>query len=377
MEMFVNMLLTFFTTPLLWVAIVFAFWLALHRIKHERQTFRIAVNPKWPELKLFWWHGLLAGLALSCCILLLGVTINLNWWLVYQIVAVVALFLMPIGFAGNVLILLSALLYLISAMIWPQYQILAGNSLLAELLIVAGLITILTGFLQKWDATKVVTPHVITSSRGRMTAMFTSRQIYLAPVFFLVPGTNQLPDWGFWPVLHIGQQSFNIVILPLILGFSVKAIKELMSALVTRDLRTQITFGGVIVVAGIVSFIFPRIILSTLSVALIICFILQWRLRRQSRANKQHFTKPYAGIRILGVLEQTPAAKMGLEAGDVIVECNGQAISNNENFYQAIQSHSTYCHLKVQDLQGEYRITESAVFADAPHELGVILFPEN
>ena len=115
-----------------------------------------------------------------------------------------------------------------------------------------------------------------------------------------------------------------------------------------------------------------------LTVALVLSCALQWRLSRRSAHERQlHFTKPYDGVFILGILRETPATKMGLVVGDTIVECNGEAVSNNDNFYRAIQSQPTYCHLKVQDLNGEFRMAEGAIFADAPHELGVVLFPEN
>jgi len=36
----------------------------------------------------------------------------------------------------------------------------------------------------------------------------------------------------------------------------------------------------------------------------------------------------------------------------------------------------TYCHLRVKTQSGDIKITESAIFEDSPHNLGVMTFPE-
>lgn len=366
------------TSPLLWLTIIMAIGLARYRVRAERRVFRMAINPRWSEVRYFIGHGLLAGLGISCVTLLLGVAVNLEWWLVYQIIAIIALMVIGHRLNATTILLVSAVVYWGLPLIWPQYQSADTNQLLAELLIVIGLVAFATGWLQRKDAGKLTTPNVIESQRGRLTAIFTSRQVYLAPVFFLVPGTLNLPDWTFWPVLHIGQTTYSIVILPLLLGFSFKAVQVLMSVLVQRSVKRQIQLGVLSLILGLISVVAPQFAIWAVMIALLGGFVLQWRLGKLKAGEKRlYFTKPYQGVRVLGVQTATPAAKMQLTVGDVIVECNGLPVSNNENFYQAIQSQPTYCHLKVQDLQGEYRITESAVFADAPHELGVILFPEN
>ena len=66
--------------------------------------------------------------------------------------------------------------------------------------------------------------------------------------------------------------------------------------------------------------------------------------------------------------------KMKLVPGDVILECNKVKISNADELYQALQKNSAYCHLLVKTMDGELKICESALYADAPHEIGIILF---
>lgn len=67
---------------------------------------------------------------------------------------------------------------------------------------------------------------------------------------------------------------------------------------------------------------------------------------------------------------------MQLEIGETIVVCNNQAVKNDDEFYQALLINSAYCHLKIRGLDGEYRLTETAIFADSPHELGIVTIPD-
>ena len=80
------------------------------------------------------------------------------------------------------------------------------------------------------------------------------------------------------------------------------------------------------------------------------------------------------GIRIISVQPETPAAKMKLQPGDVILTCNNRVVNSEKEFYQALQLNSAYCHVKVRTYEGDLRIAESAIFMDSPHEIGLILF---
>jgi hypothetical protein len=67
---------------------------------------------------------------------------------------------------------------------------------------------------------------------------------------------------------------------------------------------------------------------------------------------------------------------MDLQPGDRVLTCNHIAVNNAAELYNAIQKEPTYCRLRLQQADGEIRLAETAIFAGAPHELGMILFPE-
>ncbi|MDE7023285.1 MAG: hypothetical protein K2O72_03560, partial [Ligilactobacillus sp.] len=67
-------------------------------------------------------------------------------------------------------------------------------------------------------------------------------------------------------------------------------------------------------------------------------------------------------------------AKMKLEVGDIILECNGIKVATGDELYEALQKSPAYCRLKVKNFEGELKLAESAIYADSPHEIGLVLF---
>ena len=68
---------------------------------------------------------------------------------------------------------------------------------------------------------------------------------------------------------------------------------------------------------------------------------------------------------------------MNLKIGDLIQEVNGQQVRNENQLYKALQSNPTYCRLKIKNRNGRLELKEAAIFADAPHESGIVTFPRN
>lgn len=77
---------------------------------------------------------------------------------------------------------------------------------------------------------------------------------------------------------------------------------------------------------------------------------------------------------MIAVIPDTPAAKMGVQKGDIILDCNDEEVKNESELYAALQKNSAYCHLRIRTFEGDLKITESAIYADGPHEIGLILF---
>ena len=101
--------------------------------------------------------------------------------------------------------------------------------------------------------------------------------------------------------------------------------------------------------------------------------VVLYRHRKREKNWSVLFGPAENGIKIIGIRPDTPAEKMNLVVGDTIINCNNLPIETEFDFYQALSKNSVYCHLKVRGVDGELRLTETAIYADSPHEIGVVI----
>ena len=108
--------------------------------------------------------------------------------------------------------------------------------------------------------------------------------------------------------------------------------------------------------------------------------VLTWGILAQHRYHDRHQQFRYSdteqGVRVIGLRPHTPADKLNLDLGDIILECNRQPVNTEAEFYAALLKSPTYVHLKVRNRQQELIITETAIYNGAPHELGIVLFTD-
>ena len=63
---------------------------------------------------------------------------------------------------------------------------------------------------------------------------------------------------------------------------------------------------------------------------------------------------------------------MGIRPGEVVTRANGQAVYNTTDLYAALQLSPAFCKLEVVDGDNERRIVQRSLYADEPHQLGLV-----
>jgi hypothetical protein len=82
------------------------------------------------------------------------------------------------------------------------------------------------------------------------------------------------------------------------------------------------------------------------------------------------------GLTVLAVLPGTPAAEMGLMAGERIVKANGAKVRSKEQLHDALQLQSAFCRLEVVNREGHVKFAQRARYEGEHHQLGLILAPD-
>ncbi|WP_461213250.1 PDZ domain-containing protein [Lacticaseibacillus sp. GG6-2] len=355
--------------PVTWVGILIAIFWHWRRLTHERKVFLTAIDRHATSL----WAGLIGGVAVALVVSALafggGVLLPSQVLVTITVLSLVALLLSGLGFAPWWLSLAGAVTLFVP---WPQQLPQATSWGWRLALLIAGLWLAEALLLAVIDP-PIDVPTLTMGKRGAKIAVYAHRQFYWVPLILPLSG-SQFTAFAWWPTLTIANTHFALIGLPLILGAALKTKKQLPKAALHRWAWQYLIAGGIALVIAVAAWLLPMTVWLWVLAALGIGLALANALATRGGIN--YISQTQTGVRLVAVQPETPAAKMGLEAGDVVLLCNSLPVHNDAELYAAIQAHPTYCRLRVAGLDGEIRLCETAIYEGAPHELGMITFAE-
>lgn len=379
------LILTLVAQPVWWIGLIREWWTSDRRISKERATFGSAVYSDKFEVRHFVLLSLLFGLLISIVTLIVGMTVPVSWYLCYSILALIAVVIGPAAGLPTTIFIGSVLLYdwfkqagmngNISALVKPL-GITGQQVNIANLtLIGAGLLLALGIWLHRVGG-RFATPKIFSQQRGKLIAGYPFNELLVVPTLVLVPGDWITSHLAFWPVLSISGMTVTPLILPLILGLRLTVFKQNPHTAFTKLSRSIVRLGILAIIGGVVTLFFPVAAVPLIAV-MYVCYLgLLINARVHDHRQSFWFSKVDHGVRILGVKPETPAAKMDIQVGDIMTQCNGQSINSENGFYEALMLDPTYCHLKLQTPEGDLKVTETAIFDGAPHEIGIVVFKD-
>lgn len=366
-----QLLVTLFLSPVTLVGLLVALFWRSHRFRQERAVFGTSIDRLWTN----WWAGLLGGvvggLVLSVALVLLGVMLPHSVMLTLIVLNVVALLLAGLGFAPW-FVALAGLVILLPPWLGPIAEPAGWAAGYAALL--AGL-WLVNALLLRFMNPAVDVPKLRPGKRGARIATYSRRQWYWLPLVLPVAG-EWLPAFGWWPQLGIGSVHFALVGLPLVIGAALTTKKQLPTH--ATDAWSWQYLGAGLVALVVAALVYWRpaagqMAVFTLAALGVILGLANWAATRRGTGL---ISQTSAGVRLVAVQPDTPASKMGLAAGDIVLTCNHLPVHTEDELYAALQTSPTYCRLEVMRLDGAIRLTETAIFNGAPHELGMITFAE-
>lgn len=379
----------FLLQPLVWLGLLRSYLTAKRRVKSERQHFQSAINPQLVEVHHFLVDGCLLGVLMTIISLALGLVVSPIWVVIYEVVAAISLIIIPGALVPVTAFGLSWLVYWIMS---PELTTvggalqrhgvamtsMSGNLVVNGLLLLAIVLAATAVLLRHYDY-EGRSPQLQPDQRGKRLVRYQWQQLLVLPVGVLVPGDWLHATISWWPVFMVGERSFSILLLPLLVGTSVRVYKQLPQ-IAWRQLAAR--YGWVTLASVLVAIIARFAVLSPqwLLALMGLIVVLTWGILAQHRYHDRHQQFRYSdteqGVRVIGLRPHTPADKLNLDLGDIILECNRQPVNTEAEFYAALLKSPTYVHLKVRNRQQELIITETAIYNGAPHELGIVLFTD-
>lgn len=372
----------FLLNPVIYVAIILAILFGYSRVKQERKFFNRRIIWGWTEMMGQWKSGWLYALIISILSIGVGMTVPKAYLLVLLMLSVLALVLFFINALSPIYTMGLATLA-----IWAMYQYdwtyskwgfsLEGmdlwNGAIVTISILAGLCVIAEGLLIRRAAPKVTTPRVENTKRGMQAIVYRTRNVWVLPILFMVPGDIIPTSLPYWPQFTLGSQTFTFVLFPVVIGFSKLMRKELPVLQLPKIGRAVLLLGQLILIGGLVAFFEPLAGFVTLAAGVVIRIVISIYFAMQEKSKVYAVAPSSKGAIIAAVLPDSPAEKMGLLAGECIRKVNGKTIFTENDLYEALQMNAAHCRLEVLDRNNEIRLTQHVIYSNDHYRIGLLL----
>lgn len=378
----------FFIQPVFLIGLVYIFFNKSRRIKYTRKNYRVNFNRTNYELKDFLLQGIIPGMIISILIFALGIPITMEWYIIYQVITILLLLISGFRLIHPIFTFLLASIVLYDFKIigiddeldWlkeslniPIGGFIDSSALIRNTLALAALILLLTlVFMKKPDPNKVY-PILKKSKRGKTIAKYQYKKLWLLPLVVLAPGEMIAPFANWWPLFNIGQQEYSFLLLPFLVGVhytvSMQFFEEAVNYL-KKDLFGLTIFS---LLATAIAYFFPAFSSWIALIVFISGIYTLYRHRNREKMGAYKYGPSDEGLRIIAVRKDSPAERMNLSMGDIIMEINNYPMTSRNEFDEVITFNRSYIKMRVKREDGEIIIAETPLYEDDYNNLGVLL----
>lgn len=300
-------------------------------------------------------YGFLAAIIGSVIIIFLGITIeNIGFQYVWPL-AVLLILINPryicFSYAGGIISLMS----LITGV--PKVNV-------PGLMAIVGILHLMESMLIYIDGHRNSTPVFLELDDGRIAGGFSMQKYWPIPfaALMIVSGFTgghgvNMPDW--WPIIKPMGVGINNIIFAITtgiaaLGYGDIALTQLPEKKSKISAARLFLFSISLImlsVGGIYSDIFKYAAAVFGPVAHELLII---KGQRDEKNNKPLFMAPENGIMVLSTVKGSPAEKIGLKPGDVILKINDVPVNCEEDVLRILMAYPSIMWITVRELNGNF-----------------------
>ncbi|RIU94516.1 PDZ domain-containing protein [Oceanobacillus picturae] len=366
-----------FINPLLYWSIIVLLFAGYRRIKRERQNFGTKIFDVFSEWKSTWLFSILTGLLVSAVMIGAGFVLSYTSLLLLSVVAILFslsgrfMFLSPVYTVGISFLLLLFVPTLLGNQQWIREDFFDPINL-AAFPVLLGILLIAEGWLIKRTNMRDTYPGLSLSNRGIWVGEHHLKKLAIIPFFLLLPSGLITPFADYWPYVSLGEQTYSLILFPFLLGVDYK-----VRGRYPKEAADKLAVPIILLGIGATAIAIGGVFFAPLSLAAVIVTIfgkeyINYRHRNSERLRRCYFHPMNNGLKVLGVIPGTPADRLGIEVGENIVKVNGQMVNSIDSFYQSLQASGAYFKLDIEDLNGEIRFVQGALYQGDHHELGIL-----
>jgi PDZ domain len=366
-----------FINPLLYWSIIVLLFAGYRRIKRERQNFGTKIFDVFSEWKSTWLFSILTGLLVSAVMIGAGFVLSYTSLLLLSVVAILFslsgrfMFLSPVYTVGISFLLLLFVPTLLGNQQWIREDLFDPINL-AAFPVLLGILLIAEGWLIKRTNMRDTYPGLSLSNRGIWVGEHHLKKLAIIPFFLLLPSGLITPFADYWPYVSLGEQTYSLILFPFLLGVDYK-----VRGRYPKEAADKLAVPIILLGIGATAIAIGGVFFAPLSLAAVIVTIfgkeyINYRHRNSERLRRCYFHPMNNGLKVLGVIPGTPADRLGIEVGENIMKVNGQMVNSIDSFYQSLQASGAYFKLDIEDLNGEIRFVQGALYQGDHHELGIL-----
>lgn len=371
---------SFFMNPLLYLLILALFAYNAQRVRRERLSFRVKAYGMFNTIFASIIPSILVGLCGSIVLAVTGASLAPGVIVLLSLATAAVLLtcqqrLLSPAIAGGVTVIAAAVMpafhtpytFLnrwieeIHSIDYVSFGLFLTVALLMESTLVF------------FWGTQQSSPRLIGNYRGGLVGAHEACQLWIAPLFLLVPVSGAIPSVGAWPFVSNGS-SFSLALFPLGVGIAQLITYSMPRPAVRQSALWMLATAGVMAAfVGAALFLHQSIfIVLGGAVVLISRLALVWYHHHLRQTRPFYFLMPNRGLRVIGAVPHSLGKRMGIVPGEEILRVNDLEVSSVSEFYEALQKHGAYCKLEVFDRFGEQRFVKGAIHENDNFKIGLL-----
>lgn len=368
-----------FLNPLAYWSVILIFLVGYKRIKKERTQFGIKLFDSFSEWISTWKLSLLLSVFITLITLGIGMVFS------YDVIILLSVVIIVLSLTFNYSMLspsytigLTFLILVLSPLFLENQSFIDPNLFtgvnFTSLAILLGVFLMIEALLLKKTERNDTFPELILSERGVWIGQHRLKKLSIIPFFVIVPSGAITPFAPYWPFFDIGGESYGLLLIPFLIGFN-HVIKGALPQLTAKKTAKSMALLSSLVLLFALGSVYEP--LSWFSIIAVVIAILgrefvNYKHRMNDKDSSAYFQPIDDGVKILGVIQNSPANRLGILVGEKIVRVNGQKIYDAKQFYNCLSDSSVNFKLEVIDDAGEIRYVQSSLYDGDHYELGII-----
>lgn len=368
-----------FINPLFYWGIIVVVLISIFRIKNERKQFGVKLHGLFSEVK----NTLLISITFS--ILLSVLSIVFGGILTYETVIILIIITGILSLFGSARAMSSAyiigltyivfLLLPVTNLINMDYYLENQTILIAiftTLAFLTGLLLFAEGWMIRSPKNQPTYPKAVLGKRGIWIGEHHLNKLMFIPFFAFIPLQTGEGIAPFLPYFDYNGEAYSLILIPIIFGFNYRVRGQLPASVTNQLGKSTILLSIVVLIVTASSLFYSDLSLLAILIALIGKLIINLRFKFMDNKKIPFFRPLKQGVRILALIPDGPAERLGIEIGECVLKVNGTFITDADEFYVALQNSGAFFKLEVLDHAGEKRFITSAFYEEDHYELGIL-----